>query len=47
LEHAKLGAVSEEMIIVDRENFGAVSEWKQKYDTAIEKELGVSPLAFA
>ncbi len=31
----KLGTVSEGNIIIDRDNWGNIYEWKEKYDNAI------------
>jgi phosphoribosylformylglycinamidine synthase subunit PurL len=35
----KLGEVSSSMLMVDGKNWGSIREWKQLYDTAIEKEM--------
>ena len=37
--YSKLGAVTQGEVIVDSENWGQISEWKELYDTAIEKRL--------
>lgn len=37
--HAKLGTVTEGEIIVDGENWGEIIDWKELYETAIEKHL--------
>ena len=34
-----LGAVTDEEITINGESWGSISEWKEIYDTAIEKHL--------
>ena len=41
VEHAKIGYVLHETIIIDKQSYGAVQEWKDLYDNAISKKLGV------
>ncbi|MCO5237532.1 MAG: phosphoribosylformylglycinamidine synthase subunit PurL [Chitinophagaceae bacterium] len=35
----RLGVVTEGAVVADRESWGAIEEWKEKYDTAIEKHM--------
>ena len=35
----KLGEVTSSAVEVDGENWGSIREWKQEYETAIEKEM--------
>lgn len=37
--YSQIGRVTTEQIIVDDQNWGAVSEWAEKYDTVIEKYM--------
>jgi len=41
VEHAKIGYVLHETIIIDKQSYGAIQEWKDLYDNAIGKKLGV------
>lgn len=41
VEHAKIGYVLHETVIVDKQSFGSIGEWKDLYDNAIAKKLGV------
>jgi phosphoribosylformylglycinamidine synthase len=37
-----LGEVTASQVIVNKQSWGGIQEWKEKYDTAIEKLLSVS-----
>jgi len=34
-----IGTVTNGEVIVDNENWGSIANWKNEYDTAIEKKL--------
>ena len=36
---ASIGTVTNGEVLVDNENWGAITNWKNEYDTAIEKKL--------
>jgi phosphoribosylformylglycinamidine synthase len=40
--HEELGVVTSSSIEVDGQEWGQISDWKQEYNTAIEKLLGVN-----
>jgi phosphoribosylformylglycinamidine synthase len=39
IKSAVIGKVTESDIAVNGENWGGISDWKNNYDTAIEKQL--------